>query len=217
MRPVSAGPTTRHTLTSASVFAVSAAHIAAVDCTGPPCASHHCLATTTSTRRLQTSSGSGGSVEPSPQENSAVSLHGMPAPDVDCPCSPIVATAEEPSRTVIWATVTVPAGPWSGFSQNTAPSVLSRPLNSVQDVKLRPIALRSLLASPSVTPTVSQESYALVGSATTKTGLVPPMFDPNGVAAWNAGGMLIGVSATPNIEYRFVASSPSVTLRRYVV
>ena len=84
------------------------------------------------------------------------------APEEERPCMPIAAVPEEPAVTVICATTALPAvasGPLSGDIQNTAPSLVARPLLAVHAAKSMPIEESAPAASPPVMPTVSHESY----------------------------------------------------------
>ena len=117
-----------------------------------------------------------------------VDFQSLSAPGVvERPCAFNDAVAVPP-LTVTCATTTSDDGPSSGDIQNTAPSSADRPAEAVQLVQSMPMELSAPAASPLMMPTVSQESYAVVGTAAMNAAATPPTLEPNGASDWYAGG-----------------------------
>ena len=128
-------------------------------------------------------------------------IQGFPSPDDDSPCIPIIVEPDEPVGTVNCATTASPAGPSGGCNQNTAPSDDEIGVTCDQLSKSMPTVPRALWSSPSVKPTVNQESRCEAAPpASQSDGLVPPTCAPKGSGAWKAAGTASGDAAVPKIE-----------------
>ena len=99
--------------------------------------------------------------------------------------------------------------------KKTAPLSAVMPLVAVQESQSMPMEEMGP-ATPSVTLMVSHESYAAVGSASTKAAGTPPMSRPNGAATWNAGGSESTLDERPKMEYSDRASPLRSAERMYV-
>ena len=101
--------------------------------------------------------GAGGAT--SRKLNSTLGIsHGRPNPELDCPCMPIATVPTDELGIVSCATTAERDGPLLGSVQKTAPSLTESAAVSVHSSNAIPTVLSRFEPSPSVIPTVSQES-----------------------------------------------------------